>query len=57
MIWRRGRFRFALWRSDYRVVAGIACFYSIHLIKQRLVIDDALDVFPVHGVSGILGAA
>ncbi len=39
------------------VVAGVACFYSIHLIKQRLVIDDALDVFPVHGVSGILGAA
>ncbi len=38
------------------VVAGVACFYSIHLIKQRLVIDDALDVFPVHGVSGILGA-
>lgn len=39
------------------IVAGVACFYSIHLIKQRLVIDDALDVFPVHGVSGILGAA
>ncbi|WP_241674399.1 ammonium transporter [Candidatus Methylobacter oryzae] len=39
------------------IVAGIACFYSIQLIKQRLVIDDALDVFPVHGVSGILGAA
>ena len=38
------------------IVAGVACFYSIHLIKQRLVIDDALDVFPVHGVSGILGA-
>ena len=38
------------------MVAGVACFYSIHLIKQRLLIDDALDVFPVHGVSGILGA-
>ncbi|WP_374089914.1 ammonium transporter [Methylomicrobium lacus] len=38
------------------IVAGIACFYSIQLIKQRLAIDDALDVFPVHGVSGILGA-
>lgn len=38
------------------IVAGVACFYSIHLIKQRLLIDDALDVFPVHGVSGILGA-
>jgi Amt family ammonium transporter len=38
------------------VVAGIGCFFSIQLIKQRLLIDDALDVFPVHGVSGILGA-
>jgi Amt family ammonium transporter len=38
------------------IVAGVACFYSIQLIKQRIGIDDALDVFPVHGVSGILGA-
>lgn len=38
------------------VVAGISCFYSIQLIKHKLLIDDALDVFPVHGVSGILGA-
>lgn len=38
------------------IFAGIACFYSIQLIKYRLKIDDALDVFPVHGVSGILGA-
>ena len=38
------------------IIAGVACFYSIYLIKQYLLIDDALDVFPVHGVSGILGA-
>ncbi len=38
------------------IIAGIACFYSIYLIKQHLLIDDALDVFPVHGISGILGA-
>jgi Amt family ammonium transporter len=38
------------------IIAGIVCFYSIYLIKQYLLIDDALDVFPVHGVSGILGA-
>lgn len=38
------------------IVAGIGCFFSIHLIKHKLLIDDALDVFPVHGVSGILGA-
>ena len=38
------------------IIAGIAYFYAIHLIKQYFLIDDALDVFPVHGVSGILGA-
>ncbi len=38
------------------VIAGVACFYAIQLIKQYLLIDDALDVFPVHGVSGVLGA-
>lgn len=38
------------------IAAGVGCFYSIHLIKFWLKIDDALDVFPVHGVSGILGA-
>lgn len=38
------------------VFASIACFYSILLIKQKLKIDDALDVFPVHGVSGVFGA-
>lgn len=38
------------------IIAGVACFYSIYLVKQRFLVDDALDVFPVHGVSGILGA-
>ncbi len=38
------------------IFASIACFYSIQLIKQKIQIDDALDVFPVHGISGILGA-
>lgn len=37
------------------VLAGIVCFYATHWIKQRLHIDDSLDVFPVHGVGGILG--
>jgi Amt family ammonium transporter len=35
--------------------AGIVCFYATALIKQKLKIDDSLDVFPVHGVGGILG--
>jgi Amt family ammonium transporter len=37
------------------VLAGISCFYAIHFIKHIWEIDDALDVFPVHGISGILG--
>lgn len=35
--------------------AGIVCFYSTVYIKQKLKIDDSLDVFPVHGIGGILG--
>ncbi len=37
------------------IVTSIACFYTIHLIKFRLEIDDALDVFPIHGISGTIG--
>ncbi len=35
--------------------AGVICFYATRLIKRVLVIDDSLDVFPVHGVGGSLG--
>jgi Amt family ammonium transporter len=35
--------------------AGIICYYATQAIKQRWKIDDSLDVFPVHGVGGILG--
>jgi Amt family ammonium transporter len=35
--------------------AGIICFYMTQLIKRKWKIDDSLDVFPVHGVGGILG--
>jgi Amt family ammonium transporter len=35
--------------------AGLICFYATMTIKQVLKIDDSLDVFPVHGVGGILG--
>lgn len=38
------------------VVAGVIGLPTIHLIKQRLKIDDSLDVFPVHGIGGILGS-
>lgn len=37
------------------ITAGIVCFYATLTIKQKLKIDDSLDVFPVHGVGGILG--
>ena len=37
------------------ISAGIVCFYATAFIKQKLKIDDSLDVFPVHGVGGILG--
>lgn len=35
--------------------AGVVCFFATQLIKRKLFIDDSLDVFPVHGVGGILG--
>jgi len=35
--------------------AGVVCFFATNYIKRSLKIDDSLDVFPVHGVGGILG--
>ncbi len=35
--------------------AGVVCFYMTQFVKRKLKIDDSLDVFPVHGVGGILG--
>jgi len=35
--------------------AGLVCFNAVIIIKQKLKIDDSLDVFPVHGVGGVLG--
>lgn len=37
------------------LLAGVICFFATSYIKQVLKIDDSLDVFPVHGVGGILG--
>jgi Amt family ammonium transporter len=36
-------------------VAGIVCFHAVIIIKQKWKIDDSLDVFPVHGVGGVIG--
>ncbi|HEX5147882.1 MAG TPA: ammonium transporter [Candidatus Limnocylindrales bacterium] len=37
------------------LTAGALC-YSATLLRERLRIDDALDVFAVHGVGGVFGA-
>ena len=36
-------------------VAGILCQEAVVLIREKLRIDDTLDVFAVHGVGGIFG--
>lgn len=36
--------------------AGIVCLLAVIWLKSKLGYDDALDVFGVHGVGGILGA-
>jgi Amt family ammonium transporter len=37
------------------LVAGLVCFTATQTLKRKLEIDDSLDVFPVHGVGGMLG--
>jgi Amt family ammonium transporter len=36
-------------------VAGILCQEAVNLIRNKIKIDDTLDVFAVHGVGGIFG--
>lgn len=38
------------------VLAGFVCFNMTQIVKRKWEIDDSLDVFPVHGVGGILGS-
>jgi ammonium transporter, Amt family len=38
------------------ITAGIVCFFATQFIKRKLIIDDSLDVFPVHGIGGITGS-
>ncbi len=38
------------------VTAGALCFAATQFMKRKLKIDDSLDVFPVHGVGGIVGS-
>jgi len=37
------------------LTAGVVCYSATIALKNRLKIDDSLDVFPVHGVGGALG--
>jgi len=36
-------------------IAGVLCQEAVNLVRNRLHIDDTLDVFAVHGVGGIFG--
>ncbi len=35
--------------------AGVVCYFATTYLKNKLKVDDSLDVFPVHGVGGMLG--
>jgi len=38
------------------LLAGVVCLWGVNGLKRKLGADDALDVFGVHGVGGIVGA-
>jgi Amt family ammonium transporter len=38
------------------VASGIACYWGATWLKHKLGYDDALDVFGIHGIGGIVGA-
>ena len=38
------------------LVAGAVCYFAVTAVKNALGYDDALDVFGIHGVGGIIGA-
>ncbi len=38
------------------LAGGYFCYVAVDVIRNRLNIDDSLDVFAVHGVGGILGS-
>ena len=37
------------------LIGGVICYFATIYMKQRLKIDDSLDVFPVHGIGGVTG--
>ena len=38
------------------LAGGYLCYVAVDIIRNRLHIDDSLDVFAVHGVGGIIGS-
>ncbi len=38
------------------VAAGLLCYWGATSLKRRLGADDALDVFGIHGIGGLIGA-
>ncbi|HEY6633420.1 MAG TPA: ammonium transporter [Rhizobiaceae bacterium] len=38
------------------VIAGVVCYFFVSSVKAKFGYDDALDVFGIHGVGGIVGA-
>jgi Ammonia permease len=38
------------------LLAGVVPYFAVAVLKHKLGYDDALDVFGIHGVAGILGA-
>jgi Amt family ammonium transporter len=37
------------------ILAGLICFTATNYMKRVMKVDDSLDVFPVHGIGGMLG--
>ncbi len=44
------------WGLAIGALAGVVCFWGVTGLKKLLGADDALDVFGIHGIGGILGA-
>ena len=38
------------------IIAVLACYFFVTVVKNKLKYDDSLDVFGIHGVGGIVGA-
>jgi len=37
------------------LTAGVVCYGATSALKQKFKVDDSLDVFPVHGIGGMIG--